>query len=109
MFFCQRQLMEEMVSKAGIVKLELFDYESINIDLLIIGKPESIENFKILLDFQKAEYDEINSLQMKNKTLLQEVFNQQRICTSSGQFTNKHSLCSVSLNFAEAVKSSIKI
>src|SRR5699024_10875110 len=106
------KLVEEIVAKSGIVKLELFtDNEKADeIELLIIGKPDSIENFKMILSYQKAEQDEINEFKYKHKILLQEIFNLQRKTgpmTGNWQCSIAHGF-SMPKNFAEAVKAGIR-
>lgn len=103
LFFKERQLIEEIERTSAIVKYKVFAIDDLTeqITLLIVGKPEAIENFKILISFQKSEFDEINSLKMQNKMLFEAIFNQDRVSVPFGSISN------APRNFAEAVKSGI--
>ena len=114
-FFKNRQIIDEIVTKSGIFKLEHFTPKlnpAEEIHFFIIGKSESIENFKIMIDFQKADYDEIKELTFKLDTIRHELFIKQNKYPKLG--LGKNSIVaiprgfSVPRNFAEAVKTGIK-
>lgn len=99
--FKEKKLMDEIVDKSNVVKVALFDKEE-GILLNMIGKPKDFEEFKIILNYQKAEFDEINLLKAKNKAMHHEIFSRQR---KGGPLASLSHNCPMPRNFAEAVKS----
>jgi len=104
--FEDKKLIHDIVFKSGVIKIIPFSNEEFKetTGLFVVGRPNDIENFKILFRYQSFEYLEIKALEKKKKLLQQKLFSRHRITSAS---TNNGTLTSHK-NFAEAVKSGIK-
>lgn len=102
--FYDSKLVDEIITASGVLKVELFgqNKEDDQLKLLIIGKPDTFEKFKIILDFQKEDQDEINQLKYQLKMLRQQLYTMQTGASLSARTTNNNK--ATPKNFADAVK-----
>lgn len=103
-----------MIAASGVIRIELLPHnqEDEELKLLIVGKPDSFENLKIILEFQKADHDEINHLKYQLKMLRQQLYFSKKSNTPSSRVSNGHNNINnnnrnvMPKNFADAVKAS---
>lgn len=78
MLLSDAKFMNEIINKLGIYKVEYWIHsqtQSGKNELLVLGKHKSIQDFKLLIDYQKVEQDEINQLKCLRNQLFQNLYN----------------------------------
>lgn len=95
------------MTTSGVIRVELFSQKDVDdeIQILIVGKPDTFENFKIIFEFQKADQDEINQFKYQLKMLKKQAYGMQSGLPLSSIANNNNSRKDMPKNFADAVKS----